>query len=70
MCIICPISDGTDMAGIAIFDAEPPETERIMADDPAVKAGVLVYEIHPARSFPGDCLPAVRSEQPSSEPRV
>ena len=66
MCIICPISDGTDMAGILIFDADPPEVERIMADDPAVKAGVLVYEIHAARSFPGDCLRAVRSDHASS----
>ena len=28
-----------------------------MDQDPAVKEGVLVYEAHPCRSFPGDCLP-------------
>jgi hypothetical protein len=29
-----------------------------MEDDPGVKAGVFVYEVHPCRSFPGDSLPA------------
>jgi hypothetical protein len=28
-----------------------------MDEDPAVKAGVFVYEVHPCRSFPGDSLP-------------
>jgi len=27
-----------------------------MKDDPAVKQGVLVYELHRCRSFPGDSL--------------
>ena len=56
--VVCPIADGTEMAGIGIFDAEQAEVERIMAGDPAVEAGVLVCEIHAARGFPGDCLPA------------
>ena len=29
-----------------------------MDQDPAVKEGIFVYEAHPCRSFPGDCLPA------------
>src|SRR5947199_10868775 len=56
--IVCPISDGTDMAGIDIFDASEAEVEQIIAADPAVEAGVLTFDIHPARSFPGDSLPA------------
>jgi len=56
--IVCPISDGTELAGIDIFDAEPDEVERLIRADPAVAAGVLTYEIHPTQSFPGDCLPA------------
>jgi hypothetical protein len=55
--IVCPVSDGTDLAGIGIFDAEPAEVDRIMAGDPAVEAGVLTFEVHPARGFPGDRLP-------------
>ena len=29
---------------------------RIMSADPAVRAGVLTYRIHPTRSFPGSRL--------------
>jgi hypothetical protein len=28
-----------------------------MASDPGVQAGVFTFEVHPARSFPGDRLP-------------
>jgi hypothetical protein len=28
-----------------------------MDEDPAVKAGLLTYEVHPVRGFPGDSLP-------------
>jgi hypothetical protein len=56
--IVCPVADGTEMAGIAIFNADQPSVEHIMLGDPAVQAGVLTYAAHPARSFPGDCLPA------------
>jgi hypothetical protein len=33
------------------------ETTAIMNDDPGVIAGVLTFEVHPCRGFPGDCLP-------------
>lgn len=56
--IVCPISDDTELAGAGIFDADQAEVEPIIAADPAVQAGVLTFEVHPARSFPGDCLPA------------
>jgi hypothetical protein len=54
--IVCPISDGSDIGGVGIFDAGVDEVESQMKEDPAVKAGVLTYEIHPCRSFPGDKL--------------
>jgi len=56
--IVCPISDGSDVSGIGIFNATVEETQKIMDDDPGVKAGVFVYEVHPCRSFPGSSLPA------------
>jgi hypothetical protein len=56
--IVCPIADGSEMAGVSIFDAEPTAVDQIMAADPAVEAGVLTFEVHAARSFPGDCLRA------------
>jgi hypothetical protein len=58
LAIVCPIRESGPMAGISIFNAEPAEVEQIMAGDPAVIAGVLTYEVHASRSFPGDSLPA------------
>jgi hypothetical protein len=54
--IVCPMPGDPELAGIGIFDAEPAEVDRIMADDPAVKAGLLTYSLHPCRGFPGDAL--------------
>ncbi len=55
--IACPVSDGSDVSGIGIFNANIDEVKRIMDEDPGVKEGVFVYEVHTTRSFPGDCLP-------------
>lgn len=55
--IVCPISDGSEVRGIGIFNADVEAVQKIMDEDPGVKAGVFVYEIHACRSFPGDSLP-------------
>ena len=55
--IVCPISDGSDVTGVGIFNADVEEVKEIMDEDPGVKAGVIAYEIHASRSFPGDSLP-------------
>jgi hypothetical protein len=56
--IVCPVGDGSDIAGIGILDAGAlDDVHELMRDDPAVKEGVLVYELHPCRGFPGDALP-------------
>jgi len=55
--IVCPISDGSNVAGVGIVNARVEEVKKIMDEDPAVKAGVLIYETHACRSFPGDSLP-------------
>ena len=57
LAIVCPIADGSAVAGIGIFTAPVEDVRRLMDADPAVQAGVLVYELHPCHSFPGDCLP-------------
>lgn len=54
---VCPITAETGVSGIGIFNASADETKNIMDGDPAVQAGIFVYEIHPCRSFPGDSLP-------------
>jgi len=55
--IVMPIADDTQWCGIGIFDADEAEVARILDGDPAIRAGVLEYEIHPGRSFRGDRLP-------------
>ena len=55
--IVCPVSDGSDVSGIGIFNASFEEVKKIMDEDPGVKAGVFVYELHTCRSFPGASLP-------------
>lgn len=54
--VVCPVADGSGVAGISVFDASPEDVDRIMSGDPAVRADVLTYEIHPTRSFPGSSL--------------
>ena len=55
--IVCPVTDGSSVSGIGIFNANLEEVKPKMDEDPGVKEGVFVYEIHACRSFPGDCLP-------------
>jgi len=55
--IVCPVQDGSEVTGIGIFNGTVEEIRNVMDDDPGVKAGVFVYEIHACRSFPGDRLP-------------
>jgi hypothetical protein len=55
--IVCPVTDGSEVSGVGIFSADLDKVKSIMDQDPAVKEGVFVYEIHACRSFPGDSLP-------------
>ncbi|HUX61028.1 MAG TPA: hypothetical protein VMV32_06935 [Ignavibacteriaceae bacterium] len=54
--IVCPIRDESDVSGLGIFNVSVDEVRKIMDEDPAVKEGIFVYEVHPCRSFPGDSL--------------
>lgn len=54
--VVCPVNDGSGISGVSIFDADPDEVDRIMRDDPAVKAGLFTYEIHATRTFPESSL--------------
>lgn len=52
--IVCPIADSSGISGIKIFNAGMERVQSIMDEDPGVKAGIFVYEIHTCQSFPGD----------------
>lgn len=57
MPIICPVSDGSEVCGIGIFTVGAEEVKKIYEDDPGVKKGVFIFEVHPCRGFPGSSLP-------------
>jgi hypothetical protein len=57
LAVVGPIPDETPLVGLYIFDRTPAEAEEIMSGDPAVQAGVFVFEVHPLVAFPGDSLP-------------
>ena len=61
--IVCPVGGGSEIAGIGIFNASVEEVKAIMDEDPGVKAGVFVYEVHLCRGFPGDSLPGESANQ-------
>jgi hypothetical protein len=55
--VVAPMTQDTGISGMGIFNLSADETKKIMNEDPAVEAGIFVYEVHPCRSFPGDSLP-------------
>jgi hypothetical protein len=57
MNIVCPVMDDSPLCGLAIHAGTVDEVRTIVEGDPGVRAGVFTYELHPARSFPGDSLP-------------
>jgi hypothetical protein len=57
MPVVCPSGDSSEFRGLSIFNASVEEVTELMNDDPAVQAGVLEYQVHPVRSFPGSTLP-------------
>ena len=59
MRVVCPIGDGSGTTGIGIFDADADEVGQITRQDPAVKAGLFTYEIHPTQTFPESTLTAI-----------
>jgi len=67
LAVVLPVRDDSAVDGIGIFDLDPTETRAVMEADPGVRAGVFTFEVHPARSFPGDRLPA--EPAPARRPR-
>ena len=55
--IVGPIPDEAPLSGLAISEKGTDEVTDILRGDPAVQAGVFVFEVHPFISFPGDALP-------------
>jgi hypothetical protein len=58
MPIVCPVTDGSELSGIGIFNKNADEVKMIMDEDPGVKEEIFIYEIHTCRGFPGSSLPS------------
>ncbi len=57
LAIVMPVTDDGDVRGLYVFNASPEQVRQTLDHDPAVEAGVFLYEVHPCTGFPGDCLP-------------
>jgi hypothetical protein len=68
LAVVLPIRDDSALDGVGVFDLDPDETRAVMEADPGVQAGVFAFEVHPARGFPGDRLPAAEP-QPAAPPQ-
>ncbi|WP_375400509.1 hypothetical protein [uncultured Amnibacterium sp.] len=56
--VVARVADTSPLAGVCVFDLDLEQTRRLMASDPAVRAGVLLFEAHRVHAFPGDGLPS------------
>lgn len=65
LAIVLPVDDDTDVHEVGVFDLDPDGARAAMAVDPAVEAGVLSFEVHPGRGFPGDRLPVAPEPDPA-----
>ena len=59
LALVGPLTDGGTFVGICVFTVEQDEARRLMEEDPAIMAGILTFEVHTWKSFPGDGLPVV-----------
>lgn len=55
--VVCPVTEDAGIQGFGIFSTDTEATQKIMDADPAVMAGIFVYDVYPVKSFPGDSLP-------------
>jgi uncharacterized protein len=57
LCINGPVTDECNIVGVSIYNSKDVgEIERLVTNDPGVKSGRFLYEIHTWFSFPGDKL--------------
>jgi len=49
--VACPTVDSSGVAGVGIFAADETAVAQILDADPAIRAGVLICELRPTRTF-------------------
>jgi len=56
--LVGPLVEKSELRGIAIYDVpDIEEAKKLAGDDPALKAGVFIYETYRWFGIPGDGLP-------------
>ena len=58
MALGAPVAGARPLVGLAVFVVPEPEARALMADDPAVQAGILTAEYATWFGVPGDALRA------------
>ena len=56
LAIVGPMRSDGDIRGLYIFNLPPHDVAPILESDPAVEAGIFVYEMQTMMAFPGDAL--------------
>jgi hypothetical protein len=57
LAITLPVMDNTELMGVGVLNiADLDEAHDLLKQDPNIKAGRLVYEVHSCFGFPGDAL--------------
>lgn len=58
MALVGPLQNAFPIVGLAVFTVSEAEARDLMADDPALKAGLFLLEFANWFAVPGDGLPA------------
>lgn len=56
--LVGPMAGPGEIVGMSVFSTGIDETKALMEADPAIRAGIFVFETRPWISFPGNALPA------------
>ncbi len=54
--VVGPMRSEGEVVGLYIFNRSREEAAQLIAGDPAVEAGIFVYEVQQMMAFPGDTL--------------
>jgi hypothetical protein len=57
MPMVGPLGRGGETVGLCVFTVADAEIHALMRDDPAVQAGLFIYDLVDWYAFPGDGLP-------------
>jgi hypothetical protein len=57
LALVGPVMGSGELVGLTVFTVPEAEAKVLMDEDPAVRAGIFVYQLVTWFEFPGDGLP-------------